>query len=60
MDQMLLWGTANPKGMSNDYQDIFLNKDDIRSMVQQVDDANNRNSNWRESMPLQYSSWVCS
>ena len=43
MDRMLLWGTANPEGMSNDYQGIFLNKDDIRSMVQQVDDANSRN-----------------
>ncbi len=36
---MLLWGTANPEGMSNDYQGIFLNKDDIKSMVRQVDEA---------------------
>lgn len=40
--RMLLWGTANPEGMSNDYQGIFLNKDDIRSMVRQVDDANKK------------------
>jgi hypothetical protein len=38
----LLWGTANPEGMSNDYQGIFLNKDDIQSMVRQVEDANRK------------------
>jgi hypothetical protein len=34
MRQTLLWGTANPEGMENNYQGIFLNKDGIRSMVQ--------------------------
>ena len=38
----LLWGTANPEGMSNDYQGIYLNKDDIQSMVRQVEAANKR------------------
>jgi hypothetical protein len=38
----LLWGTANPEGMSNDYQGIYLNKDDIKSMVEQVEAANKR------------------
>lgn len=38
----LLWGTANPEGMSNDYQGIYLNKDDIQSMVRQVEAANRR------------------
>ncbi len=40
----LLWGTANPEGMSNDYQGIFLNKNNIQSMLhwQQVDDASRR------------------
>ena len=38
----LLWGTANPEGMSNDYQGIYLNKDDIQSMVRQVGAANKR------------------
>lgn len=38
--QLLLWGTANPEGMANDYQGLFLNKDDIQSMVQQVEAAN--------------------
>ena len=42
MKRTLLWGTANPEGMENDYQGIFLNKDDIRSMVQQVEEANRR------------------
>jgi len=39
---MLLWGTANPEGMDNGYQGIFLNKDDVRSMVQQVEAANSK------------------
>ena len=42
--RMLLWGTANPEGMSNDYQGIFLNKDDIKSMVRQVEDANSKSA----------------
>jgi len=42
MTQMLLWGTANPEGMDNDYQGIFLNKNDIDSMVKQVEIANSR------------------
>jgi hypothetical protein len=37
---MLLWGTANPEGMSNDYNGIFLNHDDVQSMVRQVEEAN--------------------
>jgi hypothetical protein len=37
---MLLWGTANPEGMDNGYQGIFLNKDDVSSMVRQVEAAN--------------------
>jgi hypothetical protein len=36
----LLWGTANPEGMENNYRGIFLNKQDIQSMVQQVEEAN--------------------
>jgi hypothetical protein len=40
MSQLLLWGTANPEGMNNDYQGLFLNKDDIRCMVRQVESAN--------------------
>jgi len=42
MSQLLLWGTANPEGMDNDYQGLFLNKDDIKSMVQPVETANRR------------------
>ena len=44
MARMLLWGTANPEGMSNDYNGIYLNKDDIQSMVRQVEDANRSGS----------------
>jgi len=40
MRRTLLWGTANPEGMENEYRGIFLNKSDIRSMVQQVEEAN--------------------
>ena len=40
MSQLVLWGTANPEGMINDYQGLFLNKDDIRCMVDQVESAN--------------------
>jgi len=38
----LLWGTANPEGMDNQYQGIYLNKNDVQSMVQQVEAANRR------------------
>ena len=37
---LLLWGTANPEGMDNDYNGLFLNKEDIKSMVSQVEAAN--------------------
>ena len=42
----LLWGTANPEGMDNCYQGIFLNKNDVQNMVQQVEAAN------REGQPI--------
>ena len=42
MTRTLLWGTANPEGMENNYRGIFLNKQDIRSMVQQVEEANSQ------------------
>lgn len=40
MSNLLLWGTANPEGMDNTYRGIYLNKDDIASMVEQVESAN--------------------
>ena len=46
MSQLLLWGTANPEGMDNGYQGLFLSKDDIQSMVEQVETAN------RQGRPL--------
>jgi hypothetical protein len=42
MTRTLLWGTANPEGMENNYRGIFLNKQDIKSMVQQVEEANSQ------------------
>lgn len=37
----LLWGTANPEGMQN-YHGIYLNEEDIRDMIAQVDEASKR------------------
>lgn len=35
----LLWGTANPEGMRN-YSGVYLNAEDIRDMIVQVEDSN--------------------
>jgi hypothetical protein len=48
MPGTLLWGTANPEGMENDYQGLYLNKSDIKSMVSQVEEANRK----REPIPV--------
>jgi hypothetical protein len=37
----LLWGTANPVGM-RDYSGVYLNTDDIRDMITQVEDSNRK------------------
>lgn len=36
----LVWGTANPEGLKGSYSGVYLNTDDIASMVEQVKDAN--------------------
>jgi hypothetical protein len=36
----LVWGTANPEGLKGTYRGVYLNVDDIASMVQQVGQAN--------------------
>jgi hypothetical protein len=36
----LLWGTANPEGLSDTYKGVYLNEADINSMIEQVGDAN--------------------
>jgi hypothetical protein len=36
----LVWGTANPEGLKDTYRGIYLNESDIRSMVEQVQEAN--------------------
>jgi hypothetical protein len=37
---VLIWGTANPEGMSDEYKGIYLNHSDISEMIQQVRLAN--------------------
>ena len=36
----LVWGTANPEGLKSGYSGVYLNVDDIASMVEQVGQAN--------------------
>lgn len=36
----LVWGTANPEGLRGGYKGVYLNSDDITSMVEQVGQAN--------------------
>ena len=43
----LLWGTANPEGMQN-YKGVYLSKEDITDMIQQVNESNRRG----EPMPV--------
>jgi len=38
----LVWGTANPEGLKDTYRGVYLNTNDISSMIQQVGDANHR------------------
>lgn len=38
----LVWGTANPEGLRNGYKGVYLNSDDISSMVEQVGQANKK------------------
>ena len=38
----LVWGTANPEGMNDSYNGIYLNNQDISSMIEQVNEANVR------------------
>ena len=38
----LVWGTANPEGLKDTYRGVYLNANDISSMIQQVGDANQR------------------
>ena len=37
----LLWGTANPEGIEN-YNGIYLSRDDVSDMVTQIDSASTR------------------
>ena len=36
----LLWGTANPEGLKDSYRGVYLNANDVTSMVHQVSEAN--------------------
>lgn len=36
----LVWGTANPEGLKGGYSGVYLNTEDVASMVEQVSEAN--------------------
>ena len=36
----LVWGTANPAGLKNNYKGVYLSEDDVKSMILQVGEAN--------------------
>ena len=36
----LVWGTANPEGLKGSYSGVYLNTEDVTSMVDQVSEAN--------------------
>ena len=36
---LLVWGRANPEAMGDTYNGVYLNKNDMRSMVSQIDTA---------------------
>ena len=38
----LLWGTANPEGIDNNYHGMYLNRADVADMVAQIDAASTR------------------
>ena len=38
----LLWGTANPEGLADSYNGIFLNASDIKDVVEQIDARNKK------------------
>lgn len=40
----MVWGTANPEGLKDSYRGVYLNSSDIKSMVDQVVEANARGS----------------
>lgn len=35
---LLLWGQANPEAMEDSYRGVYLNSQDMRDMVQQIDE----------------------
>lgn len=44
----LIWGTANPEGLADTYNGIYLNASDIKDVVDQIDQCNRRG----ESIPV--------
>ena len=38
----LIWGTANPEGLSDTYNGIYLNASDIKDVVEQIEASNRR------------------
>lgn len=41
-NNILIWGTANPEGMSDTYKGVYLNQSDVSGMISQVNAANKR------------------
>ena len=39
-NETLLWGTANPEGLSDTYNGIYLNNADIKDVVAQIEESN--------------------
>ena len=39
-NETLLWGTANPEGLSDAYNGIYLNNADIKDVVAQIEESN--------------------
>jgi hypothetical protein len=39
MSNLLIWGQANPEAMADGYSGVYLNKQDMHDMVQQVTEA---------------------
>jgi hypothetical protein len=39
MSNLLVWGRANPEAMEDNYKGVYLNAQDMRDMVRQIDDS---------------------
>jgi len=42
---LLVWGQANPEAMADSYKGVYLNSQDMRDMVQQIDEKKRKGEN---------------